>query len=48
LREAGQGGFEIRTLTAISGLCEGSKGMIRFAEPIPIFSTMCVAGSMDI
>jgi len=23
LREAGQGGFEIRTLTAISGLCEG-------------------------
>jgi len=48
LREAGQGGFEIRTLTAISGLCEGSTGTIRFAEPIPIFSTMCVAGVMNL
>ena len=48
LREAGQGGFEIRTLTAISGLCEGSTGTVRYAEPIPIFSTMCVAGVMDI
>ena len=48
LREAGQGGFEIRTLTAISGLCEGTTGTVRYAEPIPIFSTMCVAGVMDI
>jgi len=48
LREAGQGGFEIRTLTAISGLCEGTTGTVRYAEPIPIFSTMCVVGVMDI
>ena len=48
LREAGQGGFEIRTLISIAGLCEGARGHIRFAEPIPIFSTMCVAATMDV
>ena len=48
LAEAGQGGFEIRTLISIAGLCEGSRGTIHFAEPIPIFSTMCVAATMDV
>ena len=48
LRDAGQGGFEIRTLISIAGLCAGSPGHVRFAEPIPIFSTMCVAATMDI
>jgi len=48
LAEAGQGGFEIRTLIAIAGLCEGRTGTIRYAEPIPIFSTMCVAATMDV
>jgi len=48
LLEAGQGGFEIRTLISIAGLCEGATGHIRFAEPIPIFSTMCVAATMDV
>ena len=48
LREAGQGGFEIRTLIALAGACEGATGTVRFAEPIPIFSTMCVAAVMDV
>ena len=48
LRDAGQGGFEIRTLISIAGLCAGSQGHIRYAEPIPIFSTMCVAATMDV
>ena len=48
LRDAGQGGFEIRTLISIAGLCAGCSGHVRFAEPIPIFSTMCVAATMDV
>ena len=48
LRDAGQGGFEIRTLISIAGLCEGATGQIHFAEPIPIFSTMCVAATKDV
>ena len=48
LRDAGQGGFEIRTLISIAGLCEGATGTIYFAEPIPIFSTMCVAAEMEV
>ena len=48
LREAGQGGFEIRTLIAVAGLCEGARGRIHFAEPIPIFSTTCLAATMDV
>jgi aromatic ring-opening dioxygenase catalytic subunit (LigB family) len=39
LRDAGQGGFEIRTLTAIAGACEGQKGEVWFCHPIPIFAT---------
>ena len=48
LRDAGQGGFEIRTLISIAGLCAGARGHVRYAEPIPIFSTMCVAATMDV
>ena len=39
LRDAGQGGFEIRTLTAVAGACEGQTGRVWFCEPIPIFAT---------
>lgn len=48
LREAGQGGFEIRTLVAVAGACEGSTGDVWFCEPIPIFATSGFAGVMNL
>jgi aromatic ring-opening dioxygenase catalytic subunit (LigB family) len=48
LRDAGQGGFEIRTLIAVAGACEGSTGDVWFCEPIPIFATSGFAGVMDL
>ncbi|HEU4810376.1 MAG TPA: extradiol ring-cleavage dioxygenase [Sphingomicrobium sp.] len=48
LRDAGQGGFEIRTLIAVAGACEGRGGEIWFCEPIPIFATSGFAGVMDV
>ena len=48
LRDAGQGGFEIRTLIAVAGACEGGAGEIWFCEPIPIFATSGFAGVMDV
>jgi 2,3-dihydroxyphenylpropionate 1,2-dioxygenase len=48
LRDAGQGGFEIRTLIAVAGACEGHSGDIWFCEPIPIFATSGFAGVMDL
>lgn len=46
--DAGQGGFEIRTFTAISGLCEGNKGELWFYAPIPIFAVGCTVAVMDV
>ena len=48
LRDAGQGGFEIRTLTAVAGACEGSAGEVLFCEPIPIFATSGFASVMNL
>ncbi len=48
LRDAGQGGFEIRAFNAISGLCEGKKGELWFYEPIPIFAVGCTVAVMDV
>jgi len=48
LRDAGQGGFEIRTLTAVAGACEGSMGEVWFCEPIPIFATSGFAAVMHL
>lgn len=48
LRDAGQGGFEIRTLIAVAGACEGARGEILFCEPIPIFATSGFAGLMQV
>lgn len=48
LRDAGQGGFEIRTLITIAGTCEGQTGNIWFYEPIPIFAVGCTIGTMNI
>lgn len=47
-QEAGQGGFEIRTMIAISGLCAGSKGEIWCYQPIPIFAVGCTIGVMSL
>jgi 2,3-dihydroxyphenylpropionate 1,2-dioxygenase len=48
LRDAGQGGFEIRTLTAVAGACEGSSGEVWFCAPIPIFATSGFAAVMNL
>jgi aromatic ring-opening dioxygenase catalytic subunit (LigB family) len=48
LRDAGQGGFEIRTLIAVAGVCEGSTGDVWFCEPIPIFATSGFAAVMNL
>lgn len=48
LRDAGQGGFEIRTLISVAGACEGRSGELWFCEPIPIFATSGFAAVMDV
>lgn len=48
LRDAGQGGFEIRTLVAVAGACEGRTGEVWFCEPIPIFATCGFAAVMNL
>ena len=46
-RDAGQGGFEIRTFIAIAAAARG-KGQIRHYAPIPIFSVGCTVATMAI
>jgi len=46
-REAGQGGFEIRTMISVAAAA-GGKGDIWFYSPIPIFAVGCTVGVMDI
>ena len=48
LEDAGQGGFEIRTLITVAGACEGQTGDIWFYEPIPVFSTGCMIATMPV
>jgi len=48
LRDAGQGGFEIRTLISVAGACQGRTGEVWFCEPIPIFATSGFAAVMDV
>lgn len=47
-REAGQGGFEIRTYVAVAGVSEGSTGELWCYEPIPIFAVGCTVAVMNI
>ena len=47
-REAGQGGFEIRTFIAVSGATEGATGELWFYAPIPIFAVGCTVAVMKI
>ena len=48
LREAGQGGFEIRTFIAVAGATEGATGELLFYAPIPIFAVGCTAATMAV
>jgi 2,3-dihydroxyphenylpropionate 1,2-dioxygenase len=47
-REAGQGGFEIRTFIAVAGATEGSTGELWFYAPIPIFAVGCTVAVMNV
>ncbi len=47
-REAGQGGFEIRTFITVAGATEGRTGELWFYEPIPIFAVGCTIAVMNL
>lgn len=46
-RDAGQGGFEIRTFIAAAAAARG-KGSVQYYAPIPIFSVGCTVGRLEI
>jgi aromatic ring-opening dioxygenase catalytic subunit (LigB family) len=46
-REAGQGGFEIRTFIAVAAAARG-RGEVRHYAPIPVFSVGCTVATMAI
>ncbi len=47
-QDAGQGGFEIRTFIALSGVCDGAGGDLWFYAPIPIFAVGCTVARMHV
>jgi 2,3-dihydroxyphenylpropionate 1,2-dioxygenase len=47
-REAGQGGFEIRTFITVAGATEGATGELWFYAPIPIFAVGCTVATMRV
>jgi aromatic ring-opening dioxygenase catalytic subunit (LigB family) len=47
-REAGQGGFEIRTFIALAGAAAGHTGELWFYAPIPIFAVGCTVAVMNL
>ncbi len=47
-RDAGQGGFEIRTFIAAAAAARGAKGTVQFCEPVPIFAVSCTIARMAI
>jgi aromatic ring-opening dioxygenase catalytic subunit (LigB family) len=47
-RDAGQGGFEIRTFIAVAGATEGATGELLFYAPIPIFAVGCTVATMAV
>ena len=46
-REAGQGGFEIRTFLAVAAAARGP-GEVQHYQPIPIFSVGCTVATMEV
>ena len=47
-KDAGQGGFEIRTFIAVAGATEGCTGEVWFYAPIPIFAVGCTIATMSV
>lgn len=47
-RDAGHGGFEIRTFITVAAATEGSTGDLMFYAPIPIFAVGCTVATMAI
>jgi len=47
-KDAGQGGFEIRTFVAVAGATEGHTGELWFYAPIPIFAVGCTIAVMSV
>ena len=47
-REAGQGGFEIRTFIAVAGAAQGAQGEVWFYAPIPIFAVGCTVATFAV
>ncbi len=46
--QAGQGGFEIRTLLTVSAAAAGAPGTVHCYVPIPIFAVGCTVASYDL
>lgn len=46
-RDAGQGGFEIRTFLAVAAAARG-RGEVLHLQPIPIFAVSCTAATMSV
>ena len=46
-RDAGQGGFEIRTFIAVAAAAKG-RGVLQYYRPIPIFSVGCTVAGMSV
>jgi predicted class III extradiol MEMO1 family dioxygenase len=46
-RDAGQGGFEIRTFISVAAAAQGG-GHLHFYRPIPIFAVGCTVATMSI
>jgi aromatic ring-opening dioxygenase catalytic subunit (LigB family) len=47
-RQAGQGGFEIRTFIAAAAAAKGATGEIQFCEPVPVFAVSCTVARMKL
>ncbi|MEM9654047.1 MAG: extradiol ring-cleavage dioxygenase [Actinomycetota bacterium] len=47
-RDAGQGGFEIRTFLTVSAAARGATGTVHFYAPIPIFAVGCTVATYDL
>ena len=47
-RDAGQGGFEMRTYVAVAGATQDAKGELWFYEPIPVFAVGATIAAMNL
>jgi 2,3-dihydroxyphenylpropionate 1,2-dioxygenase len=46
-RDAGQGGFEIRTFIGVAAAARGQGEVLHF-KPVPIFAVSCTAATMSV